>query len=268
MKVYIDYIFIENLVINYLLLFQTGKIIKQKIKVIKIILSSVVGAIYVCIMIALKIEILSYSICKMLLSVVMIYIAFTPKKTSVYLKELLVFYVVSIIATGTCLVIISMFNLNISRNIAKIGMYSMGIIVVYIIDTKLWKVFKLKVKKDRLVYDVYLNNKDKYVKYKGFIDTGNTAKDANSGRPIFFAEKRNNMYLSNKEKVMINVNTIQGKSVMLGYIFDNVIIKKEESIKFVDVVICFTENEIKNNLDCDMIMNCEVYEELLGGIYI
>ena len=268
MIVYIDYIFIENLIMNYLLLFETKNIVKERTKVIKITLASIIGSIYVCSIYLLKFEFLNYSIFKLLLSFVMIYITFKPKKISIYLKEIFIFYFVSIINTGTCLVIVSMFNLNVNSRIVKILLYSIGYVFVCIINNQVWKMFKIKLKKSKLVYDVYLNDGNKYVAYKGFVDTGNTSKELYTGRAIFYANKKDGIDLTDREKVIIKVNTINGKNVIVGYMFDNVIIKKEEFIKFTDVVICFTEEEIKNKLECDMIINYETYEELLGGIYI
>ena len=46
MTVYIDIIFLENLIINYIILYATGIISKAKIKQLRIILSSIIGATY------------------------------------------------------------------------------------------------------------------------------------------------------------------------------------------------------------------------------
>lgn len=268
MVVYIDYIFIENLIMNYLLLYGTKNIVKERTKVIRITLASAIGAIYVCIMCLLKLEFLNYTVCKLLLSFGMIYITFMPKKISIYLKEIFIFYFVSIINTGTYLVVMTVFNLNINSSIVKMVLYLLGYAFIYVTHNHVWKMFKLKVKKSNFVYDVYLNNGDKYIAYKGFVDTGNTSKDITSGRPIFYANKKDSIDLTGIEKVMVSINTVKGENSVTGYMFDNVIIKKESDIKFADIVVCFTEDEIKNKLNCDMIINYEIYEELLGGIYI
>jgi len=266
--VYIDYIFLENLIMNYLLLYCTKNIVKEKTKVLRITFASILGAVYVCVMCLLKLEILNYTVCKLLLSFAMMYITFIPKKISIYLKEIFIFYFISIIHTGTYLVLMSMFNLNINSTIVKVILYLFGYIFIYVIYNHVWKMFKTKLKKSDLVYDVYLNNGNKYIAYKGFVDTGNTSKDISSGRSIFYASKKDSIDLEDKEKVTIKINTVKGESVVTGYMFDNVIIKRESNIKFTDIVVCFTEEEIKNNLGYDMIMNYETYEELLGGIYI
>ncbi len=268
MVVYIDYIFLENLIMDFLLLYGTKNIVKEKTKVIKITLASILGSVYVCIMYLLKLEFFNYAVCKILLSFVMVYITFMPKKISIYLKEIFIFYFISIIHTGTYLVLALMFNLNMNSTVIKIGLYLFGYLFIYIIQKQVWKMFKTKLKKSELVYDVYLNNGDKYITYKGFVDTGNNSKDLSTGRAIFYADKKDNLNLVGKEKVDIHVNTVKGKECIVGYMFDNVIIQKGENISFTNVIVCFTDEKIKNNLGCDMILNYETYEELLGGIYI
>lgn len=267
MIVYIDYIFIENLIMNYLLLCGTKNMVKENAKKIRIILASIIGSIYVCVIYILQIKILTYSFCKLLLTFVMVYITFIPKKISIYLKEIFIFYFISILNTGTYMVLISIFNLNAKSIVIKIIIYILGYFFIKIIQQSTWKMFKTNLKKSQLIYDVYLKNGNKYVCYKGFIDTGNTSKDIISGKPIFYASKKQDIDLSKKEEVNIEINTVKGKGNIKGYVFDNLIIQKGENIKFTNAVICFTE-EIKNNLGYDMILNYDTYEEELGGIYI
>lgn len=267
MTVYIEYIFIENLIMNYLLLYQTSSFIKERVKKIKLFLASMVGTMYVCIMLFVRLEILNYTISKLLVSFVMLYICFTPKEVKKYIKEILYFYLISIINVGSYLFVVSMFNITLSNSFVKIIVYVLGCIVVWCIDKQMWKMFKMELKKQNLVYDVYVPNGNKYISYKGFIDTGNTSKHIESSRMIFFANRKK-IDVSNLKKVTINVNTVNNVDNLNGYLIDNVIVKNKDKLKIVDIVMCFSKENIKNKLGCDMIMNYEIYEELLGGIHI
>ena len=266
MTVYIDYIFIENLIMNYLLLYQTSKFIKEKTSILKIFVSSLVGSVYVTTMYLINIEILNYGILKILLSFVMIYICFTPKETKKYIKEIIVFYFISIINIGTYLIIILLFNVTLN-NILKIIIYVIGAIIISLINSQMWKMFKFKLRKENLIYDVFVPNNGKYIAYKGFVDTGNTSRHLESSRMIFYANKKD-IYLEEFEIVNIKVNTVNNVENIKGYVIDNVIIKSKNKIRIVDIVLCFSKENIKNTLGYDMIMNYEVYEEFLGGIYI
>lgn len=265
--VYIDYIFIENLIMNYLLLYQTSKFIKERLNKFKILVSSLVGTLYVTIMYLMKIEILNYSVLKFVLSIVMVYICFTPKEIRKYIKEVIVFYFISIVNIGTYLMIITLFNISLSNSVIKITVYLIGTIIVWCINSQMWRIFKLNLKKENLIYDVFVPSKGRYIAYKGFIDTGNTSKHLETGRMIFYANRKN-ICLEEYEMVDINVNTVNNVDNLKGYIVNNVIVKNKNDIKFVDIVMCFSKNNIKNKLGYDMIMNYEIYEDMLGGIYI
>ena len=267
LTVYIEYIFIENLIMNYLLLYQTSSFIKERVKKIKLFLASMVGTMYVCIMFFVRLEILNYAVSKLLLSFVMIYICFIPKEARKYIKEILYFYLISVINVGTYLFIITMLNINLSKAIVKIIVYALGAIVIWCIDKQMWKMFKLELKKENLVYDVYVPNGNKYVSYKGFVDTGNTSKHIESSRMIFYANRKK-IDVSNLKKVTINVSTVNNVDNLTGYLVDNVIVKNKNKVKLVDIVMCFSKEDIKNKLGCDMIMNYEIYENLLGGVHI
>ena len=47
MTIYIDIIIVENLIMNYIILYATGLISKSKISHLRIFLASAIGAIYV-----------------------------------------------------------------------------------------------------------------------------------------------------------------------------------------------------------------------------
>ena len=74
MTVYLDVIFLENIVINYIILYVTGLISKSKIKQNKLLLGALIGAIYSIIYYLLKLKIYSSFIIKIILSIVIIYV--------------------------------------------------------------------------------------------------------------------------------------------------------------------------------------------------
>ena len=76
MTIYLDIIFLENLLMNYIILFGTGAVQKEKMKNYKLIISSIIGALYAIITYLGIIPAYSSLAMKVLLSVIMIYIAF------------------------------------------------------------------------------------------------------------------------------------------------------------------------------------------------
>ena len=95
MTIYVDVVLLENLCMNYIILFGTGYIIKLKMKHLRIFLSSVLGAIYAILAYAGILPMYANIFVKIILSLCMVYIAYNPKTIKGMLKELVVFYLVS-----------------------------------------------------------------------------------------------------------------------------------------------------------------------------
>ena len=100
MKVYLDVIFLENIVIDVILLKELSYIARKNFYIKKAILASFIGALYIVIMLYFKIEELSYASFKVLLAFVIIYIHFNPKTIPEYLKLVALFILVSVINIG------------------------------------------------------------------------------------------------------------------------------------------------------------------------
>ena len=95
MTLYIDIIFLENLFMNYIILYATGIIIKAPIKLIRTFLSSVIGSIYAALTYMSVLEIYSNIFLKIMLSITMVYVGFNPKNIKNFFKQLIIFYLTS-----------------------------------------------------------------------------------------------------------------------------------------------------------------------------
>ena len=95
MTLYIDIIFLENLFMNYIILYATGIIIKAPIKLIRTFLSSAIGSIYAALTYMSVLEIYSNIFLKIMLSITMVYVGFNPKNVKSFFKQLIIFYLTS-----------------------------------------------------------------------------------------------------------------------------------------------------------------------------
>lgn len=95
MTIYVDIIFLENLFMNYIILFATGTIVKAPIKIIRTFISSTIGSIYAIISYMSILEIYSNIFLKVILSISMVYIAFDNKSLKQFFKQLIIFYLTS-----------------------------------------------------------------------------------------------------------------------------------------------------------------------------
>ena len=95
MTFYIDIILAENMIMNYIILFATGIIIKVSLKQTKLILASLLGSLYAIMSYVSELEVYMNQATKILLSIIIIYIAFTPKNIKMLVKEWVIFYLTS-----------------------------------------------------------------------------------------------------------------------------------------------------------------------------
>ena len=76
MTLYVDIIFLENIVMNSIILFATAVILKTQIKIWRILISSIIGSIYAIVIYVSKIELYSNVFLKLILSVVIVLLCF------------------------------------------------------------------------------------------------------------------------------------------------------------------------------------------------
>ena len=152
MTIYIDIILLENLIMNSIILYATSIILKTKVKTIRVILSSSIGAIYSIILYTTEITIFASIISKIILSIVMIYVAFNPQNVKKMCKQTLVFYLASFVFGGVALYLI--YFLKPQDIVIKNGMFAgqyalkaimLGAIVAFIIIKISIKIIKTKI---------------------------------------------------------------------------------------------------------------------------
>lgn len=100
MVVYIDLIFAANLLIDGILLWLTGWLVKLKVSWWRLALSALVGALYVVMMFVPELSFLYTFLIKFGLSVVMLWIAFGFRSLQSYLRVLGAFYIINFAAVS------------------------------------------------------------------------------------------------------------------------------------------------------------------------
>lgn len=228
MTIYLDVILLENMCMNYIILFATGLIAKAKIRQIRIIFSSLLGGIYAILSFAPVIEIYSNFIFKVILSITMIYIAFAPKNIKLLLKQLILFYLVSFAFGGCafCLLYFIKPQEILMRNGVLTGTYPLKIallggIVGFVIVNIAFKIVKGKISKKDMFCDIEIFFKDKSTQITAMIDTGNMLKDPISGMPVIVVEK-------GKLEKIIPSGIIDNLNSILGGGKENVLTEEEQ----------------------------------------
>ena len=216
MTVYIDIILLENLCMNYIILFATAYIMKIKISHIRIIASSSIGAVYSIMLYMQILPIYSSIFMKIILSVAMVYISYAPKTVKIAIKQLIIFYLISF-AFGGCAFALLYFvkpqDIFI-KNGVYIGTYPLKIallggIVGFIITYIALKIIKNKATKEEMIYKLKIKINDKTVEVNALLDTGNKLKDPITLVPVIVIEKQK-LYNFLPEEILENIDKIIG----------------------------------------------------------
>ena len=195
MTIYLDVIFLENIVINYIILYVTGIISKVQIKQNRLFLGALIGAIYSVIYYLFKLKIYSSFIVKIILSIVIIYVAFNSNNFKDLLKKVLLFYLTSFVFGGAAIAIIYMVNSqNITiQNGVLVGSYTLktvliGIVVAYFTIIFAFKIIKTKISKKDLICEIEVTLNNKKIRTIALIDTGNMLKEPITNLPVIVME--------------------------------------------------------------------------------
>ena len=216
MTIYIDVVFLENLVMNSIILVASGIILKKKMKWIRIILASSLGAIYTIIGYISVLEIYSNLILKVILSILIIYIAFNPQTVKQLWKDLLIFYLTSFVFGGVAFALIYVVKPQdiLMKNGLFLGTYPLktvllAAIVAFIIIIAAFAIVKTKFSKKDMFCDVEVELNNKIIKTRAMIDTGNLLKEPITNTPVIVVE-HTLLYECVPKEILDNLESILG----------------------------------------------------------
>lgn len=278
MTLYIDIIFLSNIIMNYIILFATGLIVVKKVKHTRIILSSIIGAIYSIMLYITNLKIYENQIIKFILSIVMVYIAFIPKDTRKMIKDIIIFYLTSFCFGGAAYYLL--YNVSPGQiktiNGILLGSYPLkiailgGILGFFIINIA-FKVVKNKIDKTSIIYDIEIVYQEKQVELKVLLDTGNLLVEPITKLPVVIvdSEKLKQILDLSSLEIMANANIEKidlleenlklrcrvlpfssvGKNngIMIGFKPDYVKIYDDEGKIIKDVIIGVCNNRFNKN---------------------
>lgn len=285
MTVYLDVVLLENLCMNYIILFATGYIMKIKMKQLRLAASSLLGGIYAVIAYLEILPIYSNFGMKIILSILMVYLAFNSKSIKNLSKQLVIFYLTSFTFGGCAFALLYFIKPQniLMRNGVYVGTYPikialLGGIIGFIVTYIGFRVVKTKLHKKDMIYEIEIRIEEKTLNLKAMLDTGNLLKDPISGMPVVVVEKQQ-LYSILPAKLLDNIDKLIGgegeilldqieekgifnrfrmipfssvgkqNGLMLGFKADQVILKREEEKQIQKNVIIgiFNQNLSKNN---------------------
>lgn len=216
MTIYVDVVLIENLIMNYIILLATGLILKQKIKHIRLIIASLLGAIYSIVAYASVLEIYSSLILKAILSIIIVYIAYNPQNLKKMWKDILIFYLTSFVFGGVAFALIYIVKPQdiLMKNGIFLGTYPLktvilGAIVGFVIITTAFKLVKTQISKKDMFCEIKIKLNGEIINAKAMIDTGNLLKEPITNTPVIVVE-HTLLYNCLPKEILNNLDEILG----------------------------------------------------------
>ena len=220
MTVYLDIVFLENLLMNYIIIYASGVAIKAEVKKLRLFIASSVGAIYTIVMYLDVIPIYSNFIMKIVLSIVIVYISFKPKTVKKLIKEIVIFYLVSFVFGGCVFALMYFLKPQMAeiRNGVFVGAYPLKVAIIggmiaFIIIQASFKIVKTKISKKDMIYDMEIIINKKTVKIKALLDTGNLLKDPLTGLAVIVVEHKS-LYTIIPKDILDNISKIIGGDIV------------------------------------------------------
>ena len=195
MYIVLEYYLLENFIINFLILYTTKIVSKNKKPNKYIVIGTIIGTLYSLVFFYPALLFLTKPIMKFILSLLIVKITFNSKTIKKYFYEFLVFYIVSFIFAGVIVGISWNFKLPSSLLQEKnlLEMFNMkyiiiGIILAIIIIRIVFSYTHRKNMKNEYIYEVEIYFRDKFIKVTALVDTGNSLVDPFSRKPVFVVE--------------------------------------------------------------------------------
>ncbi|MEG2002842.1 MAG: sigma-E processing peptidase SpoIIGA, partial [Clostridia bacterium] len=200
MEVYIEYVIIDNLIIDGIILYLTEKFTKDKVVWWKILSGAIVGTIFSVFSPYISLNKPLFLLAKFLLSVLMVSLARCKFKG--LFRAILLFYLLTFTFGG---VIIGLFYLvNIDFQTANelyyllnfpIGILVGGVFLCIFLVVYGYRYSKKRRAMSTYIYDIEVFYKDKSKKLVGFLDSGNFLTDKVTGKPVLVTSIKSVMNL-------------------------------------------------------------------------
>ena len=216
MTIYIDIVLLENIIMNYIIIYATAIILKKNKRHIRFFIASFIGTIYSILAYISILKIYSNIFLKIILSIIIVYIAFNPQNIKKMWKALAIFYLVSFVFGGVAFAMIYMVKPQdvLMRNGLFLGTYPLktiilGAIISFVLIVVVFKIIKTQISKKSMYCDIEIKLNEKIINTKAMIDTGNLLKDPITNTPVIVVE-RSLLYECLPKEILNNIEKILG----------------------------------------------------------
>ncbi|NLY86488.1 MAG: sigma-E processing peptidase SpoIIGA [Tissierellia bacterium] len=196
MYVVAEYLFLENFLINFAILHITKLITRTKANSKRILMASILAALYPFVLFVPSFIFLTNFFMKILISIIIVKIAFNSKSIELFIKQLFGFYIVSFIFAGASIGIYYFLqnysNFSMEENVFSrdfpIKYLILGIALGGILIKNVFDYYQEKIAREKELYEVTIYFDDKNISLIALLDTGNSLIEPLSKLPVFIVE--------------------------------------------------------------------------------
>lgn len=263
MIVYVEYVILDNLVIDYLLLKATFSILKSQTNRLRILLSSIVGAFYALIFPIMNLPMVVTLIFKVVSGASLIRIGCKYNGLRHFYINFVIFVTITFLSGGSVYAIYNFLGLTVGSEFCVAF-----IIVPTALTVSLTKKVILFLYQRKTIYQntysVILISNGVTIRLNGFLDTGNLAYD--NGEPLVFLSHKVCQKFFNGIKPLslrrVSVNTINGEKQNLCFTCEKLIVFMGQSENiYNNVNVCVAKN--LNVGGAELLL----HPDLIGGDY-
>lgn len=273
-KIYADVLFLTNLFMDYLLLYLSAKITKQKIIFWQIATAAFLGALLCSIIFFANLPSTVNTVVKIVLGIMMVYITFLPKRLLLFVKQSCIFFLITFCFGGIC------FSLFFFTDMAsRVGaVFSGGILyfnfpvykllvsclICYIILEISFLAVKKYKKHAAKLYDVDILKNEQKISLKALLDTGNTLRESktekgvlvvcwNALKKLFNTQKDFNEFMNENKETFISIpyKSVSGHFIMPGFLPDVIKVNGKEINVYVGISEVDFDDFYEAILPCD-----------------
>lgn len=249
--VYVDLVLILNIWLDFLIILIEALILKRKISMKRIILSSIIGS-FSTFLLFFKISTQFAYFLKFLICLIMCLVSFKFKDLKYFIENIIYFYLVSIILAG--------FIYLVRENI-KINSFKVNFLILILVTPIFLGIYYIKTKKVdnhyNYLHDIKLYYDGKVYNFTGFLDTGNKLYDQYKHRPIILVHTTKIPFNYGKG-ILVPYETASGKSLLKCLVSEKIIIDNNIERKNVVFGIMTESFKIEN---VDLIL----HNDIMGG---
>lgn len=251
MKIYLDVIFLLNFSYDFILLLGVSIILRRNVKLRRICLGALIGSLSIFILF-IKISSFNLFLLKIIISIIMILVAFSYKNLKYTLRNFFYLYTESMVLGGF------LYFLNVEFSYKQEGLvfYHNGLSINFIFLIILSPIIIYTYVKQALYlknnyanyYKIDIYIKDRVLKLNGFLDTGNRLIDPITKKPVIVISKKS-FKGELKEFFLVPINTISDSYFLKCIKVDKIDIKGV-GIRS-NVLLGITDKNIKmEGVDC------------------